>query len=80
MKRYGIESTKKTNAESDSIAVGSFVRCTKMAPFPVGVVKAIGPELDNPHNGDRFAYVQLINWEVVPVLKSTLVLLKRNSW
>lgn len=80
MKRDGIKLTKKTNAEADSIAVGSFVCCTKMASFPVGVVKAIGPELDNPHKGDRFAYVQLKNWDVVPVLKSTLVLLKRNAW
>lgn len=66
--------------DGNTINVGSFVRCTKIPSFPVGLVKAIGPELDNPHKGDRFAYVQLRNWEVVPVLKSTLVLAKRQTW
>lgn len=64
----------------NAINVGSFVRCTKIPTFPVGLVKAIGPELDNPNKGDCFAYVELRNWEVVPVLKSTLVLVKRQTW
>ena len=47
------------------------VRSTRLAGFPVGIIIAIGPELDTP-KGDHFAYVQFRDWTVVPVLMSEL--------
>lgn len=66
--------------ESNAINVGTFVRCTTLVSFPVGEVIAFGPELDNPNKGDCFAYVRFKDWDVLPVLKSTLVKLKRKPW
>jgi len=53
------------------MAIGSEVRATRLAGFPVGVIITIGPELDTP-KGDHFAYVQFRDWRVIPVLMSEL--------
>lgn len=53
------------------MTVGSKVRATRLASFPVGIIIYIGPEVDTP-KGDRYAYVQFRDWRVLPVLMSEL--------